>query len=380
VGADSALERPNQTSTWTLFPLLLDAGSCPVCATDRLQPLHVYPNTKRSVSAALNLALLGCESCGVVFSHPLPSDDDLDKYYGGKAGWESRLPENEAKIERRLEVKQARHSRHLAALETVIRRDKNDGRPPKAFDFGCGLGAWLDVLKARGWDTYGLEPGERARTIAARAHTIVTAIPADVEFDLIIVNHVLEHLRDPLAVTRALAAATTQGGHIYVSVPDFGRLPDHCSFGYVKNERHVFSYTSSSLRSLFALSGFELVAHSNDATWPGEPVDKNDAKGLKAVGVRVPRELALAPNPLAEAIASMRGYEPHAAERLVESLEQPTPPVNHPPSKVRASAARNEPQSLRRAWRRSRLHGGFRRVRRFFVVWLAAAVRAPVPR
>jgi SAM-dependent methyltransferase len=262
---------------------------------------------------------VGCEVCGIVFSHPLPSDEDLDRYYSGSAGWESRIPRSQAKIERRLEVKRSRYARHLAALERVMGQSGAADRPPKAFDFGCGLGGWLDVLKVRGWETYGLEPGPAAREVASREHAILTAVPADAVFDLVIVNHVLEHLRDPLSVSRSLAAATREGGHLYVSVPDFGRLPEHRSFSYVKNERHIFSYTSSSLHSLFALAGFELIDHSNQAGWPGEPIDKNDAKGLKALGVRVQRKLALPLDPLAEAIESMRAYETHEAASLIES-------------------------------------------------------------
>jgi SAM-dependent methyltransferase len=299
----------------------------------------------------------------------LPSEDELARYYAQEEGWEGRIPHSEAGIQKRLQVKRARYALHLAALEGLVDGRHGDGQP-KALDFGCGLGAWLDVLKARGWQTYGLEPGPRAAEIAGREHTILTAIPTAATFDLIIVNHVFEHLRDPLGVARALAAATKNSGHLYVSVPDLSGLAVHHSLSYVANERHIFSYTSSSLRSLFALSGFELIAHSNEAVWPGEPIDKDDAKRLKAVGVPVEGELPLAPDPLAEAIASMVGYEPHAAKRL---LGVPAEQAHR--KKTRAPAKRSPVQP-----RRSRHGRVVKRIRRFFLVRLRAAVRMRLER
>jgi SAM-dependent methyltransferase len=350
-------------SGWTAFPLLHDPGPCPLCAASSLRSLHLYSNAKAAVSRALNLALIGCESCGIVFSHPLPTDDELDRFYSDQTGWEVRIPSVEAGIAQRLEHKRVRYLLHVGALEHLIGEPAGEQR--RVLDFGCGIGAWLDVLKERGWETYGIEPGPRARAIAAREHTMLEAIPTEATFDLVIANHVLEHLRDPLEVTRALGAATKVGGHLYVSVPDLGRLPAHRSMSYVANERHIFSYTSSSLRSLFALAGFELIAHSNEPSWPVEPVDKLDTKSVRAFGLRVEGTVPLVPGALAEAISSMLEYEPEAAQRLVE-----------PPSAERARTKQPPPANRKhvRAWR-SRLRRILKRIRRFFRVWLRAAIR-----
>jgi SAM-dependent methyltransferase len=354
---------------WTIFPLLLDAPPCPVCASDRLRSLHIYSNAKPTISAVLNFALMGCETCGIVFSHPLPSDDELDAYYSGESGWQHRISVDEAKIQRMLERKSAIYAGHLATIDRFIGQAKGDGGPPKAFDFGCGIGGWLKALKARGWETYGLEPGERARSIAAREHRMVTAIPDEPQFDLVIMNHALEHLRNPLAVVRALAAATKPGGHIYVSVPDFGGLPEHRDFGYVKSEHHIFSYTSSSLRSLFALAGFEMVAHSSESEWRRFAGDSRVPTRLAALGVQAGRELELAPDPLAEALASLRGYELTLRVDEVEKLIEPAKKTAHPDEKQREA---------RRARRVSRRVA--KPLRGLFSVWLHAAFRVRLQR
>jgi SAM-dependent methyltransferase len=297
-----------------VFPLLRDLGSCLVCASAGLRPLHIWTNRTREITNALRLAFVGCETCGVAFLHPLPTEAQLDDYYASGYRLES-APRPNAKLVQKLALKRANAALHLATLEKSV--GPLDGRQ-HAFDFGCGLGAWLDVLQDRGWHTYGHEPGPRARAVAAQHHAMLDAIPDEPAFDLVVANHVLEHLRDPLAAVRALASATNLGGHIYVSVPDLGRLHEHRSFSYVTNERHIFSFTTSALRSLFALTGFELVAHSNDVAWPDGPIDKNDAKRLKAVGRRVDREIPLPSSPLDEVIDTMLRFEPYSAVRILE--------------------------------------------------------------
>jgi SAM-dependent methyltransferase len=362
------LERAaRQAPRWTAFPLLQDPAPCPICASDRLLPLHVYPNSKQTASPrTIKLALIGCETCGIVFSHPLPPSAELDAYYSSESGWQSRIAVNDAANSRILEYKRTLYAHDLPAIERFV--GTGGSRPRKVFDFGCGLGAWLDILRARGWDTYGLEPGRRARAVAAHEHRMLTRIPDEPQFDLVILHHVLEHLRDPLAVTSALAAATKPGGHIYVSVPDFGRLHEHREFGYVKSGVHIFSYTSSSLRSLFALAGFELVAHSNESAWQSaaEGVDGRSITRLKAIGVPRSRELSLAPEPLTEALSSMRDYELHEAEKLYAKKKR----------RPLEQRKRDRDEKQRKPGRpgRSR-HRVARRLRHLFPGWLRAAVR-----
>lgn len=63
-----------------VFPLLAETTGCPLCgaAPNRLQPLHVYPNSRQEVVPMPNLALLGCKRCGLVHSHPLPTAEQLE--------------------------------------------------------------------------------------------------------------------------------------------------------------------------------------------------------------------------------------------------------------------------------------------------------------
>lgn len=295
---------------------------CPVCGAGELRVLCEYGNPRwrsdrrRHVSRAPRLTLLGCPACGLAHSAPLPSEEELAAYYSTPEGWERRVApvgdegggaeSGEDGLERKRALYAAVADRlepHLASVP---------GGRGKAFDFGCGVGAWLDVLAVRGFETYGLEPGRAAAGIAGRRHRMLEEIPSEPSFELVIVNHVLEHVGDPLAVIEELAAATVPEGRIFISTPDLERLPEHRSFNYVASGIHIFSYTLPALDSLLGLGGFGLLA---DLRGGAEP---SAARRLSAVARRADGSRSPGPGRLDAAI--------EAVERFRADGGQPTAP------------------------------------------------------
>ena len=124
-----------------------------------MRALHVFPinHGKPRVTRQLSLALLGCERCGLVFSAPTPTAAELDAYYGSEGeGWDVRIAVEPGELAARLERKRASNERDYAVLAANAELPE---RPRRALDFGCGIGGWLDVLAADGWETAGIEPG-----------------------------------------------------------------------------------------------------------------------------------------------------------------------------------------------------------------------------
>ena len=116
-------------------------------------------------------------------------------------------------------------------------------RPPGArvLDFGCADGKLLDALQDCGWETWGIES---AVDTAFARHRRLDAIPKAPTFDLIVANHVFEHVTDPLGLLREFAGACRVGGYLHVGVPRFDTLPIHRDYKYVINGRaHVTAYT-----------------------------------------------------------------------------------------------------------------------------------------
>lgn len=331
------------------FPLLDVEGPCPVCGSEVIRPLHVYRNPKRRIASADELVLTGCEGCGVCWSSPLPTDEELDAYYSGPGGWEKRKsvaeafsPEGRALTQRSLEAKYRSYGPKRDLL--LERLELPEDGTPRVFDFGCGLGAWLDLFKQKGWETEGLEPGPIAAAISGDRHSMVDEIPTEQRYDMVILHHVLEHLKEPVKTLNELAAATKDGGYMFVSVPHFQRLPEHGKMGYVASGIHIFSYTVEGMRSVLAQAGFELLDHFDSEPW--ERDDVMPGARLRALARKTGAPRPTVDEPLRPAKDSLRGY----AERQREKAEAYEPPL----AERAAEQGREVYRAGLRRWRKAR--------------------------
>jgi SAM-dependent methyltransferase len=293
-----------------------------------MRALHVEPDRGSiNLTPQVNRLIVGCNSCGVVYSDPLPTEEQLDRYYASESatesdGWDARVAADESKLEAALGKKAERSARFVEALDRVAGLPAVGTTPPAALDFGCGIGAWLDPLKARGWQAYGIEPGPTAARFAGRRHTMLDRPPSEPTFDLVILHHVLEHLRDPVGELQRLARCTRADGLLWVSVPNLGGLARHGRWRYVSSARHLFSYTWAGLASVFALAGFELLAHSDEATWPSELTQTEASdRQIIAVGRRTNTTPTLPERPLEVALDAMIAFD--RGDLIYRSKEKP---------------------------------------------------------
>jgi len=108
-------------------------------------------------------------------------------------------------------------------------------RAPRSYlDVGCGSGRFLKAMEQRGIcreRLYGLELDERvvadlaAQGYQVRCQRVETcdSIP-DASIDLITMFHVIEHVDDPAAVIRRLAAWLAPGGVLAIETPNIDSL------------------------------------------------------------------------------------------------------------------------------------------------------------
>ena len=207
--------------------------------------------------ARLRYYRCGAASCGFIFAYPVP----LDQIAGFYEQYSTHAAPREASAGSRL--------RKLETLLTppAIRRELANyfgawipQQPDlRVLDFGCGNAALLKGLRERGFtNLYGFDFDPKARA-AARAQDIVIfdqfeqVLEQGRSFDLVVLNHVVEHLDDPRATLSQLMDTLAPGGRLYLRTPNAGsvlcRLFGSRWRGY-ETPRHLGLFNTQSIRRL----------------------------------------------------------------------------------------------------------------------------------
>lgn len=139
-------------------------------------------------------------------------------------------------------------------------------RPGSALlDFGCGDGALLQALGGGS----GVEVNPHARATAeARGYRVEATLDAydNRSMDLIVSNHCLEHVEDPLGVVRKMRRVIRDDGMIAIVVPCH-----NAGFPYREKDRdyHLFSWSAANLGNMVKLAGFDIIeAKELRHRWP----------------------------------------------------------------------------------------------------------------
>jgi 2-polyprenyl-3-methyl-5-hydroxy-6-metoxy-1,4-benzoquinol methylase len=135
-------------------------------------------------------------------------------------------------------------------------------------DVGCGAGNFLQKMSGLGWSVQGVEPDPaaahtaRARGLSVATGTLEDAAFPDGRFDVVTLNHVIEHLRDPLATLRECARVLAPGGRVLVVTPNAasdGARTFGGSWMAWDPPRHLVVFTPGSLDRLMRAAGFPAI-------------------------------------------------------------------------------------------------------------------------
>jgi len=120
------------------------------------------------------------------------------------------------------------HDLNPVRLEYVERCGPLTGR--SIVDVGCGGGLLAEAMARKGARVVGLDVADELLSVA-RLHAIESGVSVDYRaepaeahalehagrYDVVTCMEMLEHVPDPAAVVRALAALAVPGGHVFVS-------------------------------------------------------------------------------------------------------------------------------------------------------------------
>jgi 2-polyprenyl-3-methyl-5-hydroxy-6-metoxy-1,4-benzoquinol methylase len=158
------------------------------------------------------------ETLDMLITSPQPSLENLGKYY------ESEDYISHTDNKRSLFEKLYHFIKSIALknkLNLINSLQLNKGR---ILDIGAGTGDFLSVAKNDGWQTIGVEPSDRAKSIAKNKGVSFVEQTSELEngsFDVISMWHVLEHVPDLDKQIKELKRLLKPTGTLIIAVPNF---------------------------------------------------------------------------------------------------------------------------------------------------------------
>lgn len=177
------------------------------------------------------------------------------------------------------------HGTDLPSIESWLKETEHDDnrrfemlKPnlinSKVLDFGCGAGGFVSKAQSLAADVAGVEPELRVREYWDGLVTLHGSLEeADDEYDLITAFHVVEHLPDPCAMLKKLAAHLKGGGRLVIEVPSSEdallTLYDNDAFQHFTYwSQHLFLFNAETLHHLTSKAGLRVVSIQQYQRYP----------------------------------------------------------------------------------------------------------------
>lgn len=268
-------------------------GACPVCGSAMREPLHEGLRDHVFHCAPGAWTLHRCVECGSGYLDPRPTPETIglaySRYFTHFDGEEEVEAMGAARRFRRALSNGYRNARFGTDLKPAIclgywaillfpgRRAKLDGEGrllpvPEAgqtlLDVGCGNGAFLEIARALGWNVVGVEPDLKA--VEASRRRGLKVYPGDIQvlkgqeesYDIITMNHVIEHAHAPVSLLEACFRLLKPRGLLWIGTPNLGSA-GHSLYGAhwrgLEPPRHLVLFTWSSLEQVLTKCGFEKI-------------------------------------------------------------------------------------------------------------------------
>jgi 2-polyprenyl-3-methyl-5-hydroxy-6-metoxy-1,4-benzoquinol methylase len=232
--------------------MLSEETACPLCAR------RDYAVVSRTDRRGAPLRTVMCNACGLVWTNPRPSDEEMDRYYET----EYRLDYARSRTPTRRKLLRG----FLGAMERREWLDPWLAPGATVLDIGAGAGELVFVLRQQRFDASGIEPGQEfagfcreVLKVPIQTATVDRAQVGSHSQSLITMFHMLEHVTDPRRTLARISEWLVPGtGRLVVEVPNVlstVQAPRH-RFHYA----HLYNYSIGTLAGFGAAAGLTLVS------------------------------------------------------------------------------------------------------------------------
>jgi SAM-dependent methyltransferase len=251
------------------------ARLCPICGSGAADVLHIQRFVlPEGHPLSDGYPVVCCGQCGFVYADTAARQEDYDIFYAQS----SKYRDNGTSTGGGGTELDSLRLRETAADIARLLPD----RAARIIDVGCANGGLLAALKKLGFDNlYGIDPSAACAAHVRSAHGIdaqvgsLSELPAGTEpADLVILSHVLEHVRELRAGLAALRMLLKASSLLYVEVPDASRYAEFVFAPFQDfNTEHINHFSPSSLENLLRAAGLQVKAAGQRllASAPGMP-------------------------------------------------------------------------------------------------------------
>ncbi len=225
------------------------APGCPLCASTTLLPWRT--------------TLVRCSSCSLIL---LPRATEAGYDVAMEKEWFDTPPPPSAWIRVFELLNNRRVWKRISSFFSTA---------PTLLEVGVGSGSFLAWCASRGVEAVGCDLSVAVATAAsARSgvrvfHTPVAELPTGHTFDVVVMNHVLEHVVDPIRLLEDVRERLRPNGYIHVAVPNVtcfeAALPGWVGY----QPYHLVYFGPPTLRRAIAAAGLEAVSVSTHESFSG---------------------------------------------------------------------------------------------------------------
>jgi SAM-dependent methyltransferase len=231
------------------------SSACGVCGAklrdDVMRPASTY-------SAPGTYRIAACDACGCGQTQPRPDEAELEAFYARSYKYDAHVLIASEKRWR---------ARRILDIAGVDAR-----KAPRVLDVGCMYGYLVEEAKARGAsEAVGVELSSgpaadaKSRGLDVFCGTIEDfAVERSQAFDLIVAQHVLEHVTDLASFLETAHRLIAPGGKLCICVPNFdarARRVFREAWGWYQVPVHLHHFGLASLAKLLDAHGFEVDRH-----------------------------------------------------------------------------------------------------------------------